>query len=180
MGQNFHPMQEDKSCSWGCSSDYQDLGGSVFPMSLPKLLVAAYPWFSSLEIWKERNQRIFENKCISEESVWTTFKIHLQETLLLQPWSEQDLQANQTEAIILKNWSIWPHSYPFFPSIKRNSPSSPETWSHPPKGFYKLNFDGASKGNPGPAGFGGVFRNSSGTILRIFFGTLGLDSNNAT
>jgi hypothetical protein len=31
--------------------------------------------------------------------------------------------------------------------------------------FIKLNFDGASKGNPGAAGFGVVFRNHQGNIL---------------
>eukprot|EP00253_Pinus_taeda_P027544 PITA_27544 len=29
---------------------------------------------------------------------------------------------------------------------------------YPSQPFIKLNFDGASKGNPGPAGFGGIFR----------------------
>jgi len=34
---------------------------------------------------------------------------------------------------------------------------SPIHFSHPTAGFIKLNFDGASKGNPGLARLGGIF-----------------------
>ncbi|KAL0410603.1 UNVERIFIED_CONTAM: hypothetical protein Slati_3650000 [Sesamum latifolium] len=33
-------------------------------------------------------------------------------------------------------------------------------WLPPPNGFWKLNSDGASKGNPGPSGAGGLIRDS--------------------
>ena len=42
-----------------------------------------------------------------------------------------------------------------------------------------MNFDGASKGNPGAAGFGGIFRNLAGTPLEVFFVSIGWDSNNS-
>ena len=42
-----------------------------------------------------------------------------------------------------------------------------------------MNFDGASKGNPGPAGYGGIFRNSQGEIEAIFYGSIGWDTNNS-
>ena len=45
---------------------------------------------------------------------------------------------------------------------------------------FKINFDGATKGNPGVAGFGGTCRNSEGEILHIFFGLIGEDTNNST
>ena len=41
-----------------------------------------------------------------------------------------------------------------------------------------LNFDGAAKGNSGPAGFGGAVRNHEGQMLGIFWGDLGYSSNN--
>lgn len=44
----------------------------------------------------------------------------------------------------------------------------------------KLNFDGASKGNHGPTGFGLVLRDEKGSSLHISAGSLGYDSNNAT
>jgi ribonuclease HI len=45
--------------------------------------------------------------------------------------------------------------------------------------FIKVNFDGASKGNPGAVGFGVVFRNHQGNILLITTGNLGHTTNNA-
>ena len=42
-----------------------------------------------------------------------------------------------------------------------------------------MNFDGASKGNPGPVGFGGIFRNSQGDIQAIYYGSIGWDTNNS-
>lgn len=41
----------------------------------------------------------------------------------------------------------------------------------------KLNVDGSSLGNPGKAGFGGLFRNSNGEWLAGFSGSCGISSN---
>ena len=41
-----------------------------------------------------------------------------------------------------------------------------------------MNFDGATKGNPDPAGFGGIFRNAESSVMHIYYGSLGRDSNN--
>ena len=38
-------------------------------------------------------------------------------------------------------------------------------WRFPPSGWHKLNSDGASKGNPGAAGYGGLIRNCSGNWM---------------
>jgi len=43
----------------------------------------------------------------------------------------------------------------------------------------KLNFVGASKGNPGKAGHGGIFRNHEGQPLLLYFGSIGWDTNNS-
>ena len=43
----------------------------------------------------------------------------------------------------------------------------------------KMNIYGASKGNPGAAGFGGIFRDALGKTLKIYFGLIGRDSNNS-
>jgi ribonuclease HI len=48
----------------------------------------------------------------------------------------------------------------------------------PSPGFIKINFVGASKGNPGPTGFGFILRDEKGSILCISKGSLGYDSNN--
>lgn len=41
-------------------------------------------------------------------------------------------------------------------------------WLKPREGQWKLNSDGASRGNPGPSGGGGVLRNSEGKMLLCF------------
>lgn len=57
--------------------------------------------------------------------------------------------------------------------MMHQNPQSPYLWIPPPYSFVKLNFDGASKGNPGLMRGGGVFRNDRGEILYIY--TLNLD-----
>ena len=44
--------------------------------------------------------------------------------------------------------------------------------------MYKLKFDGAAKGNPGPAGVGGVVRDAAGEIQGIYWGCIGENTNN--
>lgn len=41
-------------------------------------------------------------------------------------------------------------------------------WQFPDRGMTKLNTDGCSKGNPGPAGGGGLVRDSKGHVLLAF------------
>ena len=48
----------------------------------------------------------------------------------------------------------------------------------PPR-VFKLNFDGASRGNPGQARFGGLVRDHEGRIRIVFMGSIGEDTNNS-
>lgn len=66
--------------------------------------------------------------------------------------------------------------------IKGTTPEKSRTlkkWIPPPNHMFQLNFDGASKGNPGKAGFGGVFRDHKGAPLLTFLGSNGWDTNNS-
>lgn len=56
--------------------------------------------------------------------------------------------------------------------------ASKDIWQPPPHGFLKINIEGASKGNPGMAGFGGVIRGEQGRIKDIFHNHLGTTTNN--
>jgi ribonuclease HI len=56
---------------------------------------------------------------------------------------------------------------------------SPSIWSPPPPRFYKINFDGTSKGNSGPSGSGAVIRDNHGRIHNITAENLGFDTNNS-
>jgi ribonuclease HI len=42
----------------------------------------------------------------------------------------------------------------------------------PQEGFIKLNFNGASKGNPGKEGEGGVFRDHMGEVILVYASNL--------
>lgn len=53
-----------------------------------------------------------------------------------------------------------------------------DCWQPPPKNYLKLNISGASKGNLGVTGFGGLLRNEKGIILLIFHNHLGKATNN--
>ncbi|KAL0291297.1 UNVERIFIED_CONTAM: putative ribonuclease H protein [Sesamum radiatum] len=53
-------------------------------------------------------------------------------------------------------------------------------WRKPPEGWYKLNTDGASKGNPGISGADGILRDQSGKVIFAFQEPLGNATNNQT
>ena len=55
---------------------------------------------------------------------------------------------------------------------------SPDKFRYLRDHFVKLNFDGASKGNPGEAGFGGIFRDSNNQVRWIFADWGGEMTNN--
>ena len=44
--------------------------------------------------------------------------------------------------------------------------------------MFMQNFNGATKGNPGPTGLGGVFQNATREILGIYWGYIGENMNN--
>ena len=50
-------------------------------------------------------------------------------------------------------------------------------WSLPPKGWFKANFDGATKGNPRKAGVGGIIRNEHGKGIAAFSTPIGSQTN---
>lgn len=57
--------------------------------------------------------------------------------------------------------------------------STPDKWIPPPRHMFQLNFDGASKGNLGKAGFGGIIRDHKGTPCLFYFRSNGWDTNNS-
>ena len=81
--------------------------------------------------------------------------------------------------MILQNWEIF--SIPEYIGNQgegNRARNNTETWDLPPKNMYKLNFHGASKGNLGPTGFGGVIRNSKGNLVGFCWGHVGENSIN--
>lgn len=54
----------------------------------------------------------------------------------------------------------------------------PVTWIKPPDGQLKLNTDGCSKGNSGPAGGGGCLRVHNGNLIMVYYSFFGSCTNN--
>ncbi|KAL0283183.1 UNVERIFIED_CONTAM: putative ribonuclease H protein, partial [Sesamum radiatum] len=50
-------------------------------------------------------------------------------------------------------------------------------WRKPQEGWYKLNMDGASKGNPGISGAGGILQDQLGKVIFAFQEPLGIATN---
>ncbi|OMO59708.1 hypothetical protein CCACVL1_24654 [Corchorus capsularis] len=50
-------------------------------------------------------------------------------------------------------------------------------WHPPVLSYFKINTDGASLGNPGPAGAGGIIRDCNGIYVKAFCRKLGVASN---
>ncbi|KAL9224347.1 hypothetical protein vseg_000390 [Gypsophila vaccaria] len=50
-------------------------------------------------------------------------------------------------------------------------------WSPPPSDWFVLNIDGASRGNPGESGAGGLIRTADGSLIRAFALKLGIGSS---
>lgn len=155
--------------------------GSQVPFQSP-LLNALWQLLPSLlmwNLWKERNRRIFKDQSMPLEKLWNIFHQNIMETLALKDWHPKDLPTLPQEKAVWDNWQM---------RINHNSTNSrnpiklrqeTSSWNSPPAGMIQLNFDGASKGNPGQAGYGGVFRDHNGNPLGIFMGSIGWDTNNS-
>ncbi|KAL6578150.1 hypothetical protein OROMI_010478 [Orobanche minor] len=50
-------------------------------------------------------------------------------------------------------------------------------WLKPPVGWFKLNIDGAVKGNPGPGAAGGIVRDNTGNSVLCFWEFIGVQTN---
>ena len=103
----------------------------------------------------------------------------MKETITLQSWSQEEFVAERNERSILQAFRL--EEIPPDNSIARSCPvqvSSPLLWIPPQAGTFKINVDGAAKGNPGLAGYGGVIINSRGSILSLFWGSIGSNTNN--
>ena len=67
--------------------------------------------------------------------------------------------------------------------MPRNQPSRCTIqcyWEDPPLGFYKLNFDGASKCNLVDSSFEGIIRDHIRETKNLFYGKIVHETNNAS
>jgi len=120
-------------------------------------------------VWKERNRRIFQNKGKNSEKIWKRVFNLTRETILVERWVVEDWKADPGEDHILKTLNLtYDMVHNKQPARITTSNQSQDRFEYPKGNFVKLNFDGASKGNPGNVGFGGIFRDSQQNTRWIF------------
>lgn len=105
---------------------------------------------------------------------------NIKETISLHAWCQEDFPTLLQEQNIWANWNLqWNQA----DMAKRTHPQTncaPGKWTPPSKNMFQLNFDGASKGNPGNSGFEGIGRDWKRIPLLTFLGSKGWDTNNST
>jgi len=121
----------------------------------------------------------FNSSSLNWQEFWSKILSNIKETINLHLWMTQDLSCLSNEQIILNAWQ-----FRLSPSLPASIPSlttknSPSHWESPQDGYHKINFDGASKGNPGLVGFGAAIHNRKGEILLLTTRNLGYNTNNA-
>lgn len=120
-------------------------------------------------IWKERNNRVFLSKHKEANEVIEA-NIRDMGNWLLVILDFKGLSLSD----FTRDWWTSINCYIYTPNIRRNTPNIQRSlnWCPPPAGAWKLNFDGALKGNPGLAGFGCVIRDHNSVISKILSGPL--------
>lgn len=119
--------------------------------------------------WKERNRRIFQDKTKNVKKVWERAINLMRETILSEKWDKKDWKTNPVEEKILFNLNLsFEMVYQKQEKETEVKDPSPDKFRYPEEIFIKLNLDGASKGNPGNSGFGGIFRDHQKRIRWIY------------
>eukprot|EP00253_Pinus_taeda_P023753 PITA_23753 len=136
------------------------------------------PSFVIWNVWKERNSQILKNKTSKPQYIIDQILRQLKGTMRnLLRTLPKDPPLPQEESIILHLDLQFISPQGIIKGVSQIN-TGVNTWKPPPYCFLKVNIDGASKGNPGLAGFGGAIRDDQGKIKKIFHGHLGKATNN--
>lgn len=127
-------------------------------------LTKAVPLIICWEIMKERCNRRYDNKASSSITILNRVVNDLQDCSFL---SKPSKDATHAEEIVLNCLNIQPKCYQQRKTIMVK-------WLKPPANSIKLNSDGASKGNPGPAGGGCILRDHTGNMVYALSNFYGL------
>ena len=141
------------------------------------------PKFLCWKIWLERNNRLFKETSRLPPQVAIKAKIMLSEALNSKPETSNTATLSADEECWVKEY------YPNLQSKETNKPLQKANWEIrlEEQDFIKwrssldewcLFFDGASKGNPGQAGGGGIILEPSAKLQLSYAWGLGIASNN--
>lgn len=139
-------------------SSWRSLGAFINSAQFGDYLLHSILW----NLWRERNNIIFFGTNRSNEKVIEAIIRELGSWLMISR-DFKDLLLSY----FIRDWAS-PISYLSSPY------TNPKVlaWKVPPQGVIKLNFDGASKGNPSLVGFGCVICDHNGNICKVCCGPL--------
>nr|XP_027109299.1 uncharacterized protein LOC113729174 [Coffea arabica] len=126
--------------------------------TLQTQLTQIIPLFTYWELWKARNTAIYEGGVLAASQFYHRVIELLHGISLAHPFTSDCSNGMELHRM------VWLHI------SKRSKPTRclPMAWSLPTEPFVKLNVDGASLGNPGSSGGGGIVRSSSGQVIAAF------------
>ncbi|XP_057841590.1 uncharacterized protein LOC131051202 [Cryptomeria japonica] len=127
-------------------------------------------------IWKERNRRIFKEASLPQFMLVEKIKTSIEEVLNGKKIKGNPKVYTNWDALMEKRWALKePQLYvPLIKHLDRKA----IRWKAPPMDWTKLNFDSASKGNPGESNIEAIIRDEQGNILHGLFGGIGVATNN--
>ncbi|KAL0427066.1 UNVERIFIED_CONTAM: putative ribonuclease H protein [Sesamum latifolium] len=104
--------------------------------------------------------------------------LRLQRSSLSQPTTCNCFtKPNYSNTSTRKGTEHWPSIIKSHPPPQEEKLDTIVKWEKPQRDWFKLNTDGASKGNPGISGAGGILRDPQGRVLFAFEEPLGCMSN---
>ncbi|XP_057862867.2 uncharacterized protein LOC131071165 [Cryptomeria japonica] len=127
-------------------------------------------------IWKERNQRVFNEKALYFELLIPKIKVAIEEVINVKVVGRKYCTYSSWDKEMERLWNLMKNSGYKFVDKKQNKGSI--VWTPPSAGSLEVNFDGASHGNPGKSGYGAIIRDEFGNFVGENFGPLRITTNN--
>ncbi|GLJ11561.1 hypothetical protein SUGI_0171160 [Cryptomeria japonica] len=127
-------------------------------------------------IWKERNRRFFNEEALSYDSLIPKIKGAIEEVFNVKVVGRKYCSYSSWDKEMERHWNLTKISGYKLMDKKQNKDRV--VWSPPTTGNIKVNFDGASCGNPGKSGYGAIIRDKFGNFVGANYGPLGINTNN--
>lgn len=142
----------------------------------------ALPKFVCWKIWLARNQKVFKEHQLTPLQVAAKARSLLLETVQQQYYKE-DATLQQVEKRWIGKLTLQNRKTLSAPKLehptwkKRDADDTFQKWWRA-QIIHTIFFDGASKGNPGPSGAGGIIFSPEGRSRDFFYWGLGVKTNN--
>jgi ribonuclease HI/exonuclease III len=153
----------------------------LYPKSLFHGIWKCAPSAIVWALWWERNKRIFRHVSSHVSKVQDQIEKSISESVNSSIASVSfNHYLSAWDSTIIQNWKairIPMGTHPN-PKLSGKVDRSNVRWTPPLSGFVKINFDGASRGNPGKSGIGVCIRDECGRVLAIKSQALPPGTNN--